>query len=171
MFYQFCRRCWRRCNYLPAVLDTKFLPIKKSASISSWQYRYPTLRTGTCTRPRDAGGLQSAPRSSGLQLLHALRQYSLFTSSDTVFALSSGHGKCGMCYHRWCILSSMIDCLIVCHSLRSILLCFAIGVAVVRVSGSHALEVGLISQPDPLVHNLSLPFFVEVGLACETKVG
>ena len=60
---------------------------------------------------------------------------------------------------------------IVCHSLRSILLRFAIGVAVVRVSGSHALEVGLISQPDPLVHNLSLPFFVEVGLACETKVG
>ena len=58
---------------------------------------------------------------------------------------------------------------IVCHSLRSILLRFAIGVAVVRVSGSHALEVGLISQPDPLVHNLSLPFFVGVGLACETE--
>ena len=115
MLHRFCRRCWRRCNYLPAALYTNFLPIKKSASISSWQHSY-SARTGhpfvTCTRPRDADGLQSAPRSSGLQLLHALRQCSLFASSDTVFALSSGHGKCGMCCHRWCILSSMIDCLI-----------------------------------------------------------
>ena len=31
---------------------------------------------------------------------------------------------------------------IVYHRLRSSSLCFAIGVAVVRVSGSHALEVG-----------------------------
>ena len=101
MFHRFCHRCWSRCNYLPAVLDTNFLPIKKSAPISSWQRSYPT-RTGypfvTWTRPQD--GLQSAPRSSGLQLLHTLRQCSLFASSDTVFALSSGHGKCGMCYHE-----------------------------------------------------------------------
>ena len=105
MFHRFCRRCWRRCYHLPAVLETNFLPIKKfSASISSWQHRYPTLRTGQpsgamYTRPRD--GFQ--PKSSCLQLLHALRKCSLFASSDTVFALSSGHGKCGMystmCYH------------------------------------------------------------------------
>ena len=115
MLHQFCRRCWRGCNYLPAVLDTSFLLTTKSASISSCQRSYPASHPFiTCTRPRNAGCLQSAPRSSGLQLLHALRQCSLFTSRDTVFALSSGHGKCGMCYHSWCMLSisSMIDCLI-----------------------------------------------------------
>ena len=104
MGHRVCYRCWIRCNPSWLALKENVFQTKRAATVWSchppaFQHTYSSgsgVASITCIRSRDSVQAGSLVGLCHGQMLHPLRHCSLFASSDTVFALSSGHGKCGM---------------------------------------------------------------------------
>ena len=96
--------CWIRCNPSWLALEENVLQTKRAVTDLSchppaFQHTYSSgsgVASIMCIHSLQPGSLVLG------QVLHPLRHCSLFASSDIVFALSSGQGKCDMQW--WCTI-------------------------------------------------------------------